>query len=213
MNTREASPSTWSLWRPIVLDLVLPFVSYGLVVAFGNGVVWAMTAAGAASCVSTLINTINRKGLDPLGLLVMLELVAAIGILLFVRDARLLLVRPSIYTGIGAVYLMASAVIGRPLSFVGSRPMVAKGGPARLAAHARAWERSPAFRRSHKRVTVGFGVCLAVDSLARVLIVYTSDIERSAWLSKLPHAGAVLLMIGVSALAGRRWSSYVDEQM
>jgi hypothetical protein len=214
MNTTEQPPaSAWSLWRPYVMDIGAPFIGYFIVQAFGMGAMWALTVAGTLAGVSTAVNTIRRKGLDALGLLVVLEIVASLVVLIFFRDSRLLMIRPSIYTAVAAIFLMNSAFIGQPLSFAGSRAMAAKGGPARIAAFERTWERSPEFRRTHKMVTFGFGVGLAVDSILRVVIVYHSSVQRSAWLSNVPHLTAMVLIIAVSALAGRKFNKLVDQQM
>lgn len=206
-------PSAWAAWRPYLFDLVGPFAAYFVVQAFGVGGFWALTAAGAVAAISTLANTIRKKGIDAVGLLVIIEIVASLVILVFVRDTRLMLIRPSFYTALASVYLGVSAFVGKPLSYAGSRQMAAKGGPARIAAYERAWERSAEFRQTHRGVTFAFAVCLAVDSILRVVIVYTSGLERAAWLSNVPHVSAMLLMIVCSAMAGRRFHRLVDEQM
>jgi hypothetical protein len=46
-----------------------------------------------------------------------------------------------------------------------------------------------------------------------VWIVSSAPLDEAAWLSSVPHLTAMLLLIGVSALAGRRFSRLVDEQM
>ena len=175
--------------------------------------VWAMTAAGAAAGLSTTINTFRRRGIDRVGLLVVLELAAAITIMIFVSDERLLLIRPSIYTAIASVYLIISGIAGKPLSYAGSRVMAARGGAERIAAFERTWDKSPAFRQTHIAVTIAFGICLAIDSVLRIIIVYRFPVASAAWLSNVPHLTAVALMIVTSALAGRRFSRLVDEQM
>jgi hypothetical protein len=205
-------PSLAKLWLPYLLDIVGPFVAYLIVHAFGGRAIWALTVGGAVAGASTLVNSIRRKGLDAVGGLVLLEIAASIALLAFVRDARLLLIRPSVYTGVAAIYVMSSAFAGRPLSYAGSRPMAARGGPARLAAYERAWERSAAFRHTHRMVTFALGLGFAVDAVLRVLIVYTAPLERAAWLSNVPHAAAIVLMAASCALAGRRFSRLVDEQ-
>jgi len=208
-----AVPSSWDLWRPILLDVLGPFITYAITHAFGAPMVWAMTAAGAAAGVSTAINTYRRRGIDRVGLLVVLELAAAITIMVFVHDERLMLIRPSIYTAIAAVYLIISGIVGRPLTYAGSRVMAARGGPERIAAFERTWDKSPAFRHTHIAVTIAFGICLAIDSILRVIIVYHFPVDRAACLSNVPHMTAIALMIVTSALAGRRFSRLVDEQM
>ena len=200
------------LWLPYLLDIAGPFAAYLLVTAFGASAVWALTAGGLVAGLSTVVNTVRRRGLDVVGALVLLELCASVAILILVRDPRLMLIRPSFYTGLAAVYLLASAAFGRPLTYDGARPMAARGGPERLAAYDRAWENSPEFRMTHRLMTAGFGVALAADSILRVVIVYSVGVQRGAWLSNLPHVAAVVLFIGASALAGRRFKRLVDAQ-
>src|SRR5262245_52908526 len=114
-NERQASPL--SLWLPYLFDILAPFLAYRVVHAFGLRAVWALTAGGAVAGASTAVNTSRRKGLDAVGLLVVLEIAASLALLVLVRDARLLLIRPSFYTGLAAIYLMTSAVVGVPLSY------------------------------------------------------------------------------------------------
>lgn len=206
-------PSKWTLLRPYLLDVVGPFVAYLVVHAFGAAGVWAMSAAGAVAGLSTAINTLRRKKLDALGILVLVEIAASVLVLVFVRDIRLLLVRPSLYSGIAAVYIGTSAFLRRPVSFHGSRIMVAAKGSARLAAFDRAWETSAEFRRTHRVVTFLLGVCLAVDAALRIIIVYHFPVTRAAWLSNIPHLSALALMMILSALAGRRFKRLVEDQM
>jgi hypothetical protein len=202
-----------TIWLPYLVDVLGPFVAYVAVRAFGAGALWALTAAGLLSASITVVNSVRRRALDAVGALVLLELIASVVLLVVVHDARLLLVRPSFYTGIAAIYLLISAARGTPLSYAGSRPMAARGGPARLAAYERAWARSAEFRRMHRRGSAGFGVALALDSVLRVLIVYRAPVERAAWLSNVPHTVAIVLMIACSAMAGRRFGRLVDEEM
>src|SRR5262249_48650540 len=116
-STATAVPSSWDLLRPIVLDVFGPFIAYLLAHAFGARGAWAMFAAGVAAGLSTLINTIRRRGIDRVGLLVVLELAAAIVLKVFVHDERMMLIRPSIYTAIASVYLIISGLAGRPLTY------------------------------------------------------------------------------------------------
>ncbi|PTY05688.1 hypothetical protein DB347_15080 [Opitutaceae bacterium EW11] len=193
-----------------MLDVIMPFVAYLAVSAFGAAAVWALTAAGLAAAISAGINTVRQRGLDSAGCLVLLEIAVSILVIVFVRDPRLMLARPSFYTGAAAVYLAYSAIFSIPVSYPGSRVMAAAGGPARIAAYERAWAESREFRATHRWVTLGIGVALAVDSVLRVVIVFHAPIERSAWLSNVPHVAAVALAIVTSALAGRRFGRIVD---
>jgi len=207
------APSNWTLVRPYVFDIGGPLIGYAVAHAFGAPGLWAMTAAGIIAALSAATNSIRRKGLDPVGLLVLAEIVTAIALMFFMRDSRLLLIRPSLYTAVASVFMIASALSGRPLTYAGARIMAARGGEARLVAYERTWQTSTEFRRTHFWVTLGFGLCLAVDSVLRVIIVYSAPLERAAWLSNVPHMTALILFFITSALAGRRFSRLVDEQV
>ena len=210
---RATAPSNWTLIRPYVLDIAGPLIGYAVAHTFGASGSWAMTVAGIIAAGSTAINSIRRKGLDTLGLLVLAEIVTAIALMVFVRDSRLLLIRPSIYTAVVSVFMIASAFSGQPLTYAGARIMAARKGEARLAAFERTWQSSIEFRRTHFWVTLGFGLCFAVDSALRVIIVYSVPPERAMWLSNVPHVTALILFFISSALAGRRFSRLVEEQI
>jgi len=212
-SSRAAPPSNWTLVRPYVFDIAGPFIGYAVAHAFGAPGFWAMTAAGIIAALSAAINSMRRKGIDAVGLFVIVEIATAIAVTVFMRDSRLLLIRPSIYTAVASVFLIASAFSNRPLTYAGARTMAARGGEARLVAYEQTWRSSAEFRRTHFWVTLGFGLCLAVDSVLRVSIVYGTPVERAASLSNVPHTIALVLLFITSALAGRRFSRLVDEQV
>lgn len=208
-----APPTLRRVWLPYLVDVAGPFLAYVVVQRFGLAAVWALTAGGGVAAISTTVNTIRRKGLDRVGILVLLELGVSIAVLLGTRDPRLLLVRPSFYTGAAACYLLTTLAGRRPLTFDGAKVMAAQGGPARLAAYERAWDDSAEFRRTHVLVTLAFALVLAVDSVLRVLIVFRTPVTRAAWLSNVPHVVGIVLFVAVSALAGRRFARIVDGEM
>jgi hypothetical protein len=213
MIANHKPTTTRTVFLPYLFDIVGPFVTYLLVHWLGGPAFWALTAGGLVAGVSTAVNTIRRKGLDAVGMLVVLEIVGSILLMVFVRDPRLMLIRPSFYTGIAAVYMVYTAAIGRPLTFDASKPMATQGDPVREAAYQRTWDQSPEFRRTHVMVTIGFGLALIADSVLRVIIVYRFPFEESAWLSNVPHVTAMVLMIGASALAGRRFKRLAEKAM
>lgn len=211
--TNEKPVAASKIFLPYFFDIVAPFLGYLIVHWFGARVVWALTAGGLIAGASTAVNTVRRKGLDRVGALVILEIAASIVMLLLLKDPRLLLVRPSFYTGIAAAYLIFTVFVGRPISFDGSKPMATQGDPVKLAALEKVWEQSAAFRLTHKIVTASFGVALAVDSVLRVVIVYRFPVERSVWLSNVPHLTAMILIIVTSALAGRRFKRIAEQTL
>lgn len=207
------APGTHKAANPFLgyfFDIVAPFAAYFIVQKFGASAFWALAVGGVIAGASTAINSVRRKKLDTVGILVIVELAASIIFMLFLRDPRLLLIRPSFYTGIASIYLAFTALAGRPLSYDGAKPMAAKDGPERLAAYERAWVASIEFRQTHNLVTWGFALALLVDSILRIVVVYKFPLDRAMWVSNIPHVVAILLITASSALAGRRFSRIVD---
>ena len=203
--TDKVPTTVQKIFLPYFFDIVAPFLAYFVVHRFGARTILALTVGGLIAAASTAVNTIRRKGLDRIGMLVILEIVASLVMLLVMHDPRLLLIRPSFYTAVAAVYLIYTVFVGRPLSYDGARPMATQGDPLRMEGYEKLWYQSAEFRRTHKMVTFGFGLALMIDSILRIVIVYRLPIERSAWLSNVPHAATVLLIVASSAMAGRRF--------
>src|SRR4029079_17337368 len=195
---------------PYIVDIVGPFIAYAIVHWLRAPAFWALTAGGLVAGASTVINTVRRRGLDSVGMLVLLEILVSLVLLVIVHDERLMLIRPSFYTLRAAVYLLYTAVAGKPLTFEAARPIATKGDPSRNASYDQAWATSAEFRRIHTMVTTGFGVALIADSVLRVVIVYTMPVDRSMWLSNVPHTVAMVLFLVVSAMAGRRFKRLVE---
>ncbi|WP_438490003.1 VC0807 family protein [Streptomyces sp. S186] len=181
---------------PMVLDLVIPVAGfYVLHQLAGLSQVWALTLAGAAGGVWTLIHTIQRRKLDVIGLLVVLEMALTVALLFISDDPRLIAAKPSFYTLLAAVYLLLTCVAGRPLVYVAATPMATDGDPDRTVAYEQAWERSQPFRARERMVTAAFGLAALVDAVLRVIVVYSFDVDKfneSFLLSQLP--GIVLIV-------------------
>lgn len=203
--TDKVPTTVQKIFLPYFFDIVAPFLAYFVVHRFGAGTILALTVGGLIAAASTAVNTIRRKGLDRIGMLVILEIVVSIVMVLEIHDARLLLIRPSFYTAVAAVYLIYTVLVARPLSYDGARPMATQRDPVRMEAYEKMWDQSAELRQTHKMVTFGFGLALMADSILRIIIVYWLPIERSAWLSNVPHATTMLLIVASSAMAGRRF--------
>jgi len=194
-------------------DAVLPVVTYFVLHALGVTSVIAMTLGVLVAVGSTAYHTIRRRKLDGVGLLVILEIAASIGWMYLTQDQRLLMIKPSLYSGIAGVYLLATLFREKPLTYEGVRSMATRGDAVRTVAFERAWERSGAFRAAIRLSTIGWGVASLADAALRVILVYTLPLDRAIWLSNVPHIVAVALLIGFSALMGRRTKPLVEEQL
>ncbi|HEY7305322.1 MAG TPA: VC0807 family protein [Bryobacteraceae bacterium] len=206
--------SPFAIFLGYLLDIVAPIATYfALHRLLGLSDFWALIAGSFISVFTTAVNTIRRKRLDRVGVLVLLEIGASIALLFVTRDPRLLLVKPSFYTAIAGVYMIATSFRGRPLTYEGVKQVGTKGDPLRTAAFERAWEQSSPFRSSLRISAIGWGIAFIADAVIRAVIVYRFPLARAAWLSNLPHLAALILLILFSALMGRKTKRIVDEQV
>jgi hypothetical protein len=192
-----------------LVDIFGPLAAWWVTQRLGFSQFWGLALGIVIAGVSTGVNTFRRRRVDAVGVLVLLEIVTSIVLLFCLHSPRMLLIRPSFYSGIAALYLMGSAFGERPLSLEGSKPMATKGNPIRTAAWERAWE-VPGFRLAHRVLTFGSGAAFLADAILRVVVVFRFPIDRAAWLSNLPHIAAGAILVGLWALFGRWAGGLVD---
>jgi hypothetical protein len=183
---------------PLLLDLIVPTLGYFVLHALGLSDVWALTVAGSAAAVLVIVNSVRLRHLDLLGVLVCVELVVAIVLAVVTDDPKLVLARAAFYLAVGAVVLVASGLKGRPVTYTAAEPMATKGDPVRARAYAAAWERSPAFRGIHGRLSIAIGLGMLAYAVLRLVIIYTaSSIAEAVWVQEVP---GLILIVGALVL-------------
>jgi len=212
----------WREWRnkskqgyfvDALIDAVAPILTYFVLHGVGVPPLASMIVGTLVAVISTVAHTIRRKKLDGAGLLVIAEIGISILLQFLTGDPRLLLVKPSFYSFAAAVYLAFTAFGDRPLTYEGSRPMATRGDPQRTIAYEQVWQESPAFRVLHRGATLGWALAFLADAVLRAVIVYAFPMEKALWLANVPHTAAILLLVGFSALVGKRAKPLVDTQV
>jgi hypothetical protein len=214
MKTSQTNPAKPSaVFLGYAIDVVAPMAVFFVLNRLGVPPLWSLLLGSAIALGSTIINTLRRRRIDRVGVLVLIEIAISIALLFVWRDPRFLLAKPSLYTAIAGVYLIATSFRGKPLTYDGALQMGTSGDPLRAAAFARSWEQVPQFRITLRVASLGWGVACLVDAVLRVVVVYRAPLERAVWLSNLPHLVAIAILMGFSALMGRRTHRIVDEQL
>lgn len=175
-------PATSTRFRaavPLLLDLVIPSAGYFALHALGLSDFWALTIAGSVTGLNAVVNTVRRRRLDSLGLLVVAELALTVVLMVATDDPRLILVRPAFYLALAAVWALVSCFAGRPVTYVGAAPIATRGDPERIRAYERTWHRSPQFQRIHRQLTGTVGVVLLGYAILRVVIVYSLTVPQA----------------------------------
>jgi hypothetical protein len=194
-------------------DVVVPMALYYVLHRFGISDAFALGASAASALIVTIVNTIRRKKLDAIGILVIIEIVLSIALFLWLKDRRLILAKPSFYSGVAAIYLIVMAFRPKPMNYDAIRNVGSDGDPRRAAAFDAAFEESPKFRAALRTAEVGWGLSFLADSILRVVIIFTTTPDRAVWLSNIPHIAAIAILIAFSAAMGRINGRMVDAQI
>jgi hypothetical protein len=165
-----------------------------LAIALGTGVL-------AASQSINLLR--SRRRPDGFAVLVLVELSATILLTSISANPRFILIRPSFYTFIAAIYVLTTVWTPRPFMMQVSKPMAAGGDPVRAEAFERAGRESSRFRRAEQAMTIGFAVMLLAEAVLRVVTVFThpasSVLAMSLW-SQVPAVGLLVVYFAVARL-------------
>jgi hypothetical protein len=213
MTAAAAPPASTTRLRallPTLLDLLIPTAGYFLLHWAGLPDVWALTIAGSATGVNALVNTIRRRRLDALGLLVVAEIAVSVALAAVTRDPRLILARPAVYLAVAGVVNLVSCFAGRPLSYTAATPMATKGNPERAAAYERAWQHSPELRGIHRQLTAWIGLAMLAYAVIRVLIIYSFSTGTAVVGQELPGIALIALVVALIRLRVPRLRRIVD---
>jgi len=189
------------LFLPTLLDIVVPVVAYFALRALGADQFWALTLAGVGTGLSALVNTVRRRKLDWIGILVLLEVALSAALLFTTNDPRVVAIKPAFYTALAGCYFLFTCVVGKPVVYLAAAPIATGGDPVRTDAYHRAWDESATFRSRERFMTVAFAAALLAESVLRVWIVYhwsPAKLDESFALSQLPALvllGAVLAVV------------------
>lgn len=145
----------------------------------------------------------KRHRLDGFALLVLVELGATIVLSSISGNPRFVLIRPSFYTAIAAVYVLTTVRTPRPFVMQVSKPMAAAGDPVRAEAFERAGRESPRFRRAEQAMTVGLAAMLLAEAVLRVVTVFSrpqSSVLASSLWSQVPAIGLLVVYFAIARL-------------
>jgi hypothetical protein len=193
-----------------VLDVFAPMAAYFILDRLGAPPSIGLAIGCSVALASTARNTIQQRRIDRVGLLVVLEVAVSIGLIFWVRDQRILLSRPALYMEIAGFYLLATTFKGKPINFEGVRSMAARKDPARAMLVDHAWETSAAFRSMVRFSAISWALAFIADGVIRILVVYSVGLKEAWLLSNVPHLVIICLLIGFSALIGKRMAALVD---
>lgn len=182
----------------IVLNAVFPVILYKLSRRYlSPSEFTALVVAALFPLGKNVFDLVSRRQLDPIGIVVLLGLVADGIAMLFGGSPRLLLIRESMFTGAFGLACFFSLLLPRPMMFYFSRFFIAGSDPERQARFNSSWQ-LPDVRYSHRLITVVWGTVFLGELITRILLIY--------WLSAALVLVISPILMGVLTIITMIWA-------
>lgn len=193
--TATPTRNRWYLALELFVNLFLPWLAYRLTQpAFGE--FQALIASSIPPLLWSIIEFLRHRRLDALSALILGGIALSVIAMLMSGDARLLLVRESMISGLVGVIFLVSALIRRPLIPLLARAAVHRAHGKTGVARFRIWSQSRRARRALSVMTWVWGAGLVLEAVVRSWLALTWDPER--FLAIAPPLGYAF-MLGLSA--------------
>ncbi|GLY36005.1 hypothetical protein Amsp01_020290 [Amycolatopsis sp. NBRC 101858] len=197
--TNESAPA--SLLRTLGIEIAVPLgVYYGLH-SLGASDFTALALSGVFPLARTLFQFAKHRTLNGLALVVLVTNVVGMLLTFVSGDARMMIAKDSIGSGITGVVILISAFTAQPIMTKALRPFLTHG----KADHEAAWERlqpNNRFRTVLRRGSFIWGAGFILESAARVIGAFTLPVSTMVWLSTVLFVASfavIMVVAGASA--------------
>jgi lysylphosphatidylglycerol synthetase-like protein (DUF2156 family) len=159
-------------WVPtIVLNIVLPIVTYSVLTDRGVGEVPALLISGVWPALETVLSLTFRRKMDEFSIFALIFLGLGVVAALGFNSPRLLLVKESVVTGLFGVVTLVSLLAPRPLMFYFGRRFATNGTAESIDWWNGLWQ-YPNFRRTQRVITIVWGVAMCAEAALRIVLAY-----------------------------------------
>jgi hypothetical protein len=186
---------------PGLAELALSVGGYYLLHALGVGVFWALTAPAIAVAIVTTVVTARRRRVDMIGLVVLLEIGAALTLSLATHTARAAAAREPAYILIAGVFCLATLWYRTPLSHVSTVAIATFGDPKREAAFDRAWRTVPRYRMWQRLITTSLGVIMTAAAAVQAYIVLSAPATQIAHAINVSNTVVLVMVAALVAVS------------
>lgn len=186
----SGAPSLRSLVPDIAFSVLLPFVSYRLLLARG---VAAVTALAWAPVAGLAVGWIRTRTLDAIAFVSLIFIASGVVIGLVTGSARANLLVGAARPALFGIAFLASLLLPRPLTFYFGKQLASRGDPARRRRYEANWTKYEDFRHGHRTTTAVWGSAFVSEAVVFVVLVWRVDPE---------NLGGVGSIIGLGVLVG-----------
>jgi intracellular septation protein A len=175
-STPREPKSVQMPWRTLLLSAVLPFVVYQGLTRQGFPVVQALAGAMVFPAIDTVFSWVTTRKPDMIAIGSLAFLAISVLVSLLTDEPLVVLLRPSVTTGIFGIVCFVSLRIRRPLIFYFARQVMAIQDAERAARFDDMWREDPRFRRAMRVMTIAWGCWFLASAGLRTVAVFNFDI-------------------------------------
>lgn len=211
-NGRHTAPATGNPWLPILLDVGAPLAAYYLLRHFDVSIVLSLAISGLIPAVRVVWSMVRERTADGLALAVLVLTAVSIPIAFISGTPKLLLAKDAVGTGAFGIWLIVSALLGRPAMAAGMRAFL-----ARTEGSALAWDQlsasSARFRGDLRAATMVWGIGFVVECVARITVVALLPVTTAVWAVNIPIAVIMTACVVVQSKWARDAAIQIKQQI
>ncbi|HWC24682.1 MAG TPA: VC0807 family protein [Flexivirga sp.] len=178
-------------------DVGLPLAAYYLARVTGQTAFWSLMAATIVAGLRVVWGAWRHKRIDAFSAFMMTLFALGMVLSAVTGDARWLLVKGCVVTAIAGLVFLGSAALKRPLTLTVGKRLAAKD-PESLAELEQGWRESAEFRAGFIQLALLWGFGLVLESILRLVIIYTTSIDVSVAASAAIQILAYAVMIWIT---------------
>ena len=188
----------------LIGDVLAPLAVYYVAGALRTSTMTAMIVAGLSCLPREVYQLARRRRLDGLGVAVIVSLVLGVLLSLGTGDARILAVKDAVWPLAAGLVTAASLVHGKPVSFYLFRPLLTQGRVEARPFWDEVWAGGPSFRHCLRTIAVLWAVILFATAAVELVAALSLPLGLAGATPSLVHLVAVSLLLGCTALYGKR---------
>jgi microcompartment protein CcmK/EutM len=207
--TNDNAPA--ALLKTLGVEIAVPLgVYYGLH-SLGASDFTALALSGVFPLARTLYQFAKNRTVNGLALVVLVTNVVGMLLTFVSGDARMMIAKDSIGSGITGLVILVSAFTAQPIMTKALRPFLTHG----KADHEAAWDRlrgNGRFVTVLRRSSFIWGVGFMVESAARVIGAFTLPVSTMVWLSTVIFVGTFALIMVIAGAAAKEAGEMVARE-
>ena len=186
----------------IAVNIVLPIVTYDLLVGAGLAPVPALLLSGVWPLLEMVVTAVHQRHIDEFSLFVLIGIVIGVLTTVFSDSVRAVFLKDSISTGLlGLVFLIT--LPGKPLTFFLARRFATDGSKVQRDWWDGLWQ-YPAFRKVQRQLGAAWGLALVGESSVRAWLTWRLGTSAMVVVNNVVPYVVTAIMVFVSITVGKR---------